>query len=103
MLFLQISRHSIESCPFTNEKVKKIYIDFYAKYDQLMKKHGIKLVGGWSGMPGSHFNVVVVDAPNMDALMKFSMEPVVMSAGLVQTIEIYPVMTLEETMKLVPK
>jgi hypothetical protein len=99
MLFLQISRHSIESCPMHNEKVKKIYADSYAKMDQLTKKHGIKAVGGWAAMM-DHLTITVIDAPSIDALMKFSMEPEMMSWGQYNSTELVPVMTLEEAMKL---
>jgi hypothetical protein len=50
MLFLQISKHSIESCPLHNEKVKKVYVDSFAKMGQLMEKQGIKLVGAWTAV-----------------------------------------------------
>jgi uncharacterized protein with GYD domain len=99
MLFLQISRHSIESCPLHNEKVKKVYVDSVAKMDQLMKKHGIKMVGGWAAMM-EHLYVAVCEAPSMDALTKFSMEPEMMSWLAYNSTEILPVMTLEEAMKL---
>jgi hypothetical protein len=75
-------------------------MDFYAKYEQLMKKHGIKLAGAWSGTLGSHFNLAVFETPTMEALMKFKMEPEVMKVELVQTIELHPLMTLEEIAKL---
>lgn len=48
MLFLQISRHTPESCPMHNEKTKKLLADFMAKMGPLTKKHGIKLVGSWT-------------------------------------------------------
>jgi uncharacterized protein with GYD domain len=74
MLFLQISRHSIESCPMHNEKVKKVYADSFPKMAQLMKKYGIKMVGGWAAL-WEHLYVAVCEAPNMEALTKLSMEP----------------------------
>ena len=99
MLFLQISKHSPESCPMNNEKVKKATVDLMAKMDQLTKKHGIKVVGGWTPLVG-HLIVMVCDAPSMEAMLKFSMEPEVMSWSGYHTTETWPVMTLEESMKL---
>ena len=99
MLFLQISKHAPESCPMHNEKVKKASVDLMAKMDQLTKKHGIKVIGGWHS-PGEHFFAVVYDAPNMEALLKLSMEPEVMTWSSYHTSEMRPVMTLEESMKL---
>jgi hypothetical protein len=99
MLFLQISKHSPESCPMHNEKVKKATVDLMMKMDSLTKKHGIKVIGGWHSNP-DHQTVVVFDAPNLDSVMKFSMEPEVMTWSCYHTTEIKPVMTLEESMKL---
>ncbi len=99
MLFLQISKHAPESCPMHNEKVKKASVDLMAKFGSLTKKHRIKVIGGWHPMP-DHQTVIVYDAPNLDAVMKFSMEPEVMTWSGYHTTEIKPVMTLEESMKL---
>jgi uncharacterized protein with GYD domain len=99
MLFLQISKHSIESCPLHNDKVKKVYVDSFAKMGQLMQKHGIKLVGGWTGVL-DHLFVAVCEAPSMDALMRFSMEPEPMSWFEYNSTQILPVMSMEEGMKL---
>jgi hypothetical protein len=96
---LQTARHSTEHCAIHNEKVRKIFADLWNKMPQLTKKHGIRIVGGWASPP-EHLLVVVYEAPNMEALLKFSMEPEVMSAMGVQTTETRPVMTLEESMRL---
>jgi len=82
-----------------NEKVKKATVDLMAKMDQLLKKHGIKVVGGWHSAP-DHFTVVVYDAPSMEALLKFSMEPEVRAYSSYHMTETRPVMTIEESMKL---
>jgi len=66
-LFLQTSRHSAESCPLHNEKVKKVFSSFNDKMGQLTKKHGIKVVGAWTSMP-EHLIIVVYDVPNVKAL-----------------------------------
>jgi hypothetical protein len=41
----------------------------------------------------------VYDAPNLDALMKFAVEPEVMTWSGYHTTEIKPVMSTEESMK----
>jgi len=99
MLFLQTSKHAPESCPMHNEKTKKVLADFMAKMGQLAKKHGIKLVGSWTSMP-EHLIVNVFDAPNMETLMKFLMEPEAMNWSAFNTTETRPVWTTEEAMKL---
>jgi uncharacterized protein with GYD domain len=100
MLFLQISRHSIESCPMNNEKVKKVYVDSVATMDKLMKKHGIKMVGAWAAM-NEHLFVAVCEAPTMDAVVKFGMEPENIRWGAYNETVVQPVMSLEEAMKMV--
>jgi uncharacterized protein with GYD domain len=102
MLFLQISKHAPESCPMHNEKAKKATTDLMAKMDQLTKKYGIKTVGGWNSM-SDHSVVVVYDVPSFEALMKFSMEPLVMDWSGYHTTETKPVVTIEESMKLLMK
>jgi uncharacterized protein with GYD domain len=99
MLFLQISRHSPESCPMHNEKVKKATVDLMAKMEELMKKYGIKMVGCWNATP-EHLIVSVFDAPSLEALLKFGMEPEAMAWMSYHMTETMPVMTLEESMKL---
>lgn len=99
MLFMQTSRHTAESCPMHNEKTKKAVVDLMGKLGQLTKKHGIKVVGNWTSAP-EHLMVIVYDAPNMEALMKFSMEPEVMTWFAYNTTETRLVMTTEDVMKL---
>jgi hypothetical protein len=99
MLFMQISRHAPESCPYHNDKVKKATVDLMAKMDQLTKKHRLKVIGGWHST-ADHQSVVVFDVPNLEAMMGFSMEPEVMAWTSYHDTEMKPVMTLEESMKL---
>lgn len=82
-----------------NEKVRKISIDCYNKLDKLMKKYGIKIVGSWTSMP-DHTNISVYDAPSIEALLKLSMEPEIMAWMGYNDTETKPIMTLEDTMKL---
>jgi len=99
MLYMQFAKHTAESCPMHEEKIKKLYVAVYNQMEPLMKKYGIKLVGAWASMP-DHLSVMVWDAPSTEAMMKMSMEPVIMAWAGYQTIETKPVMTLEEVMKL---
>jgi hypothetical protein len=102
MLFLQISKHAPESCPMHNEQAKKVTADLMAKMDQLTKKYGIKIVGGWNSM-SDHSVVVVYDVSSFEALMNFSMEPEVMAWTGYNDTETKPVITIEESMKLLMK
>jgi hypothetical protein len=100
MLFLQISTHPPESCPMHNEKAMKAYADLMKKPDSFwLKKYGVKMVGGWVAIP-QHLQVLVFEAPNMEALMKAAMEPEMMAWFGYNTSQLMPVMTLEEANKL---
>jgi uncharacterized protein with GYD domain len=99
MLFLQISRHMPESCPMHNEKAKKTLMALVAKMEKLAKKYHVKMVGSWTAVP-QHLIVSVFEAPSMEALLKFSMEPEVMAWMGYNMTETMPVMTLDEVMKV---
>jgi uncharacterized protein with GYD domain len=100
MLFVMISKHSPESCPYNNEKMRKLNAAAMAKSDQINKKHGVKTIGEWVSMP-EHLMVAVYDAPSLEALMKVSMEPEIMNVLMYSTTEVHPVLTMEEAMKLI--
>jgi Domain of unknown function (DUF3303) len=103
MLFLQISTHPPESCPMHNAKAMKAYKDIMAKPDSYwMKKYRVKMIGGWVAIP-EHTQVMVWDAPNMEALMKAGTEPEMMAWFGYNTSQIMPVMTIEESAKLFMK
>ena len=99
MLFLQISKHSPESCPMHNEGAKKANMNLSVKMEQILRKYGIKMVGGWVAIP-EHMNVVVFDAPSIEALVKAAMEPEMMAWIGYNKNQLMPVMSLEESMKL---
>jgi uncharacterized protein with GYD domain len=99
MLFLQIAKHTAESCPMHNEKTKKLATDLMNKMGPLTKKYGVKVVGSWVSYP-EHFMIAVYDAPNTEAMLKLSMEPEVMAFMGFNMTDMRPVMTLEEAMKL---
>jgi uncharacterized protein with GYD domain len=82
-----------------NEKAKKANVDVMAKLEQLTKKHGIKVVGAWVSLP-DHLLVMVYDAPNMEAMLKLQMEPEIMDWLGYNTTEFRPVITAEESMRL---
>jgi uncharacterized protein with GYD domain len=93
--FLIFSRHSPESCPGFNEKTRKTWLALFDKMDGLLKKHGIKLVGNWIVVP-EHLSVVVFEAPSLEALLKYAMEPEVTAMSATSTTEIKAVSSLEE-------
>jgi hypothetical protein len=100
MLFLQIARHSPESCPIHNDEAKKAFMTFSSKQDELLKKNGIRKVGGWVSMP-EHFIVFVYELSTTELMMKFMREPEVMAWQSYQIVETRPMVTFEEAMSFV--
>jgi len=98
-IFLVISRHSPENCPMFNEKARKVYIEWLSKLDGLMKKHGIKNLGGW-GVTSEHLTVMVAEAPSLDAFQKLGMEPEILALSAYETYEIKLASSMEEAMKM---
>ena len=101
MLFLQISKHSPELCPVNNEKSMKSWHAYEAKREQLIKKHGIKVIGSWHDAM-NHRLVTVWDG-TIERVMDFCMEPEMLAYGATQTHELVPVTTYEESVKLFMK
>jgi hypothetical protein len=96
---IMFQRHSAENCPMNNEKMKKMAIEIMGRLPALLAKHGIKNAGMW-GVPQEHLNVIVYEAPSLDAFLKLQREPEIMKWVAQQTTEIKVAMTLEESMKL---
>jgi len=98
-IFLVISRHSPENCPMFNEKARKVYIEYLSKLDGLMKKHGIKNLGG-CGVPTEHLSVGMAEAPSLEAFQKLGMEPEILAMSAYETAEVKVAMGMEESMKM---
>jgi hypothetical protein len=97
MLFLQISKHSPESCPVNSEKSMKAWRASEAKRVQLIKKHCVKLVGAWHD--AMNHRVVMVWDGTLDKLLELYMEPEMLAFAAIHTHEIVPVTTYEESVK----
>jgi len=98
--FMVILRHSPENCDWFNEKSRKATLEFMGKVDELMKKHGIKMLGAWTMDPAGHQSFWAVEAPSLEAFQKFGMEPEALATLAYRTMEINLVMSFEEEMKL---
>jgi len=101
MLFMMVATHSPESCPAFNPKYRTITKNWAANAEAINKKYGIKTVGMWTDH-GAHTIYGVFDAPNIEAVMGSFMEPVMHASLEYQTIRMFPILTMEETMKLIP-
>ena len=97
--FLMISRHSPENCDMYNEKARKVTLELMGKIEGLLKKHGVKMVGGWI-VPTEHLMFGVFEAPSLEAFQNFGMEPEIAAMNAYNTAEIKIAMSLEEAMAM---
>ena len=93
--FLLISRHSPENCPMFSEKARKVSMQLVNKQEELMKKHGIKLVGFWQ-VPTEHLMFQVYEVPSLEAFQKFGREPEIQAWYAYNTVEMKSVISIEE-------
>ena len=77
-------------------------MNFENKLHELLKKHGIKLVGLWTAS-WEHTSWMIIEAPSIEAYQNFSYEPEVIATGEFETKETKLVMSLEESLKLMQK
>jgi uncharacterized protein with GYD domain len=99
VILLEISRHAAADCPLNNERVREATIAGMSKVEELAKKHGVKMVGGWN-VHSEHLVVDVFEAPSLEAFEAFSMEPEIMNMNSWYTTEVKVALTLEETMQM---
>lgn len=99
MFFLTTARHTPESCPQHNEGARNVYNQFYAKLNELMRKNGIKMVGGWVSLP-EHLIVFVFDVQDPAAMINFMSEPEMVAWASYQVLKNRPVRMFDEAMTL---
>ena len=98
--FIEITRHSPENCPMYNEKVRKIMFQGFNRLEELLKKYGVKMIGGWA-VSTEHLMFAVYEAPSLEAFEKLGMEwEKITRAGAFFTCEIKLANNLEEMMKM---
>jgi hypothetical protein len=90
---------SPENDPMFNEKARKVFMEFISKREALLKKHGIKGIGGWF-VPMEHLLLVIDEAPSLDAFQKFLMEPEWMALLAYGTVETKIALSAEEATKM---
>jgi uncharacterized protein with GYD domain len=98
--FLTISRHTPADCAAHNEAAAKAFGEWMSTHEALEAKHGIKMVGTWV-VHGEHLTVQVFEAPNSEAMIAYSVEPVMVKMMNFNTVEAKIAMTIEETWQLV--
>jgi len=98
-IFLLISRHSPENCDMFNEKSRKVTLELMGKMEELLKKHGVKLLGGWI-VTTEHLGVYAFEAPSFEAFQKLGNEPEVLATSAFETYEIKPAISFEEAVQM---
>ena len=97
--FLCISKHAPDKCPTFNETTRRVYAQWASSYAESYRKHGVKLIGGWT-VHGEHMNFWVVDAPSLEVLQALMMEPEILALSAIETMEFKVAMNMEEAVKM---
>ncbi len=98
MEYVALARHSPESCPGSNAKVRKHVEQSMANMEELGKKHQVMLKSNHVLM-SSHLSILILEAPSIEAVEKFLVD-----GGFVQwnETEIYSSVSMEEAMDAIP-
>jgi uncharacterized protein with GYD domain len=96
--FLMIAKHTPQNCPLFNAQTRKVYANWFAKFQDILQKYGVKVVAGCS-VVSEHLTICVFEAPNLEALQRAGMEPEIFAVNMVDTIEIKPAISIEEAFK----
>ncbi len=79
-------KHTPEACPMVDENNKKLMEAVIKNMDSLTAKYGIKLVSAFTDFP-LHVIYNTYETPNMEAFIKFSMDPSIMGLMTFNTVE----------------
>ncbi len=95
MEYVALARHSPESCPGSNAKVRKHVEQSMGKIEETGKKHRVMLKSSHILMP-SHLSILILEAPSVEAAEKFLTD-----GGFVQwnNTEIYPSVSMQDAMR----
>jgi len=74
LTFLSVIKHTAADCLVHNEEIRKVTFEASSQMEELAKKHGIKIVGGWNVHP-KHLQVMVYEAPSFEAMLAWTAEP----------------------------
>ena len=94
MEYVALARHSPESCPGSNAKVRKHVEQSMGKIEEMGKKHRVMLKSSHILM-SSHLSILILEAPSVEAVEKFLTD-----GGFVQwnNTEIYPSVSMQDAM-----
>jgi hypothetical protein len=92
MQFLVVGEHPPDLCPSANEKIRKMASEGGQKMPQLADQLGVKINATYVPMT-NHKLFVAVEADSVEAVREFTWQG---RLSQWNTVEIYPVSTLEE-------
>ncbi len=96
MLHMVVLTHGPDTCAAANAAYGKMARDAMDQKEVVAKKHQVTIQGAWVDPP-AHVFYIVVDAPNAHTINNFMLE---LQFPLWNTVDIHPVVTLEEAMPL---
>jgi muconolactone delta-isomerase len=96
MLHMVVLTHGPDTCAAAHKEYGDMAREAMAHKDEASKKHGVTIQGGWVDAP-AHLFYLLVDAPNAHAVNSLMAE---LKFFLWNTVDIHPIVTLEEAMKL---
>jgi len=97
--FLMITKHAPDKCPMYNETAKRAWAKLFASQGEKQTKYGVKIIGGWT-VHGEHQTFGVFDAPSLEALHAYMLDPDVLAVNASDIIEVKMVMGMEEVAKM---
>ncbi len=95
MLFHVTATHSEDNCPGYNLELIPTVVKGLKAREEIARKHGVKLLGGWSAAP-DHTFFFIVDANSSHDIDMFVTE----ATPFKQAYKVAPVMSLEDLVKL---
>ena len=96
MLHMVVLTHGPDTCAAAHKEYGDMVREAMAHKDEASKKHGATIQGGWVDAP-AHLFYLLVDAPNAHTVNSLMAE---LKFFLWNTVDIHPIVTLEEAMKL---
>lgn len=96
MLHMVILTHGPDTCAAAHPEPGEMARNAMANMDEVSSKHQVSVQGAWVDPP-AHVFYMLADAPNAHAISSFMTD---LQFFLWNTVDIHPVVTLEEAMPL---
>jgi hypothetical protein len=96
MLHMIVMTHGPDTCAATHPEIGEMVRNAVDQMDDVSKKHQVDIKGAWVDPP-LHVTYIVADAPNAHVIISLVAE---LRFFHWNTVDIQPIMTLEEAMRL---